>query len=418
MARTLEKLSDLKVRRIQIPGYLGDGGGLYLQVSPSLSKSWVFRYQMNGRAREMGLGAFHSFGLSDARKRAMKCRQLVADGIDPIDDRKSAQHQKRLAEARAVAFGRCAALYIEAHRSGWKNAKHAAQWESTLATYCKPIWNVPVDEVDTELVMLCLNPIWTTKTETASRVRGRIESVLAWATVRKLRTGDNPAAWRNHLDQLLPKRSEVQKVKPRPALPYVEIPTFMSKLRQHQGLSARALELQILTTTRPGESAGAQWEEIDLAKALWIIPAERMKAEKEHRVPLSPAAVELLRSLIPKVKGEPIVPSGHVFPGVKGQSLTTAAGEKLMKGMHASDIARGGTGYMDPREKRPCVPHGFRSCFRDWAAETTKHSREVIEKALAHLLKDASEAAYQRGDLLTRRAKLMNDWERYCRSAA
>ncbi|WP_449427862.1 tyrosine-type recombinase/integrase [Rhodanobacter umsongensis] len=200
MARALEKLSDLKVRKAKTPGYLGDGGGLYLQISASLSKSWVFRYQINGRAREMGLGAFHSFGLSDARKRAMKCRQMVTDGIDPIDDRKSAQQQKRLTEARTVAFGRCAGLYIEAHRSGWKNAKHAAQWESTLATYCKPIWDVPVDRVDTELVMLCLNPIWTTKTETASRLRGRIESVLAWATVRKLRTGDNPAAWRNHLD--------------------------------------------------------------------------------------------------------------------------------------------------------------------------------------------------------------------------
>jgi len=242
--------------------------------------------------------------------------------------------------------------------------------------------------------------------------------VLAWATVRKLRTGDNPAAWRNHLDQLLPKRSEVQKVKPRPALPYVEIPAFMSQLRQRSEISARMLEFQILTATRPGEAAGVQWEEIDLVKALWIIPAERMKAEKEHRVPLPRTTVELLHSLIPHVEGKPIVPHGHVFPGVKGQPMTTAACEKLIKGMHASDIAKGGTGYMDPREKRPCVPHGFRSSFRDWAAETTKHSREVIEKALAHLLKDASEAAYQRGDLLTRRAKLMNDWERYCGSTA
>lgn len=402
MARAFEKLSDLKVRKVKLPGYLSDGGGLYLQVSPSLTKSWVFRYQIDGRAREMGLGSFNTFGLRDARDRATNCRKLLADGIDPIDHRNAALQKKRLSDARVMTFGQCCEKYIEAHRSGWKNAKHAGQWEATLSTYCKLLWSLDVGAIDTALVMKCLEPIWTAKTETASRVRGRIESVLAWATVRKFRTGDNPAAWRNHLDQLLPKRSKVQKVEHRAALPHADIPQFMTKLRLCQGLSARALELQILTATRPGEAVGAKWEEFDVPAAMWIIPAERMKAGKEHRVPLSQTAVGLLRSLIPNTpKGKLLHVAGHVFPGVKDRPLTTAAAMNLLKELHPDITA-----------------HGFRSTFRDWAAETTKHPREVIEAAMAHRLKDKSEAAYQRGDLLTRRAKLMNDWDRYCRPAA
>jgi len=393
MARAFEKLSDLKVRKVKTPGYLGDGGGLYLQVSPSLSKSWVFRYQIDGRSREMGLGSFNTFGLRDARDRATNCRKLLADGVDPIDQRNAAQQKKQLADARVMTFGQCCGKYIEAHRSGWKNAKHAGQWDATLRTYCTLLWPLDVATIDTALVMKCLEPIWTAKTETASRVRGRIESVLAWATVRKFRTGDNPASWRNHLDQLLPKRSKVQKVEHRAALPYADMPEFMTKLRLREGLSARVLELQILTATRPGETAGAQWDEVDLAAAIWIIPAERMKADKEHRVPLSATALSILQSL-PHV-------SPSIFPGVNGRPITTAAAMKLLKELQPDITA-----------------HGFRSTFRDWAAETTKHPREVIEAAMAHRLKDKSEAAYQRGDLLIRRAKLMNDWDRHCRSAA
>ena len=393
MARAFEKLSDLKVRKVKTPGYLGDGGGLYLQVSPSLSKSWVFRYQIDGRTREMGLGSFNTFGLRDARDRATSCRKLLADGVDPIDQRNAAQQKKQLADARVMTFGQCCGKYIEAHRSGWKNAKHAGQWDATLRTYCTLLWPLDVATIDTALVMKCLEPIWTAKTETASRVRGRIESVLAWATVRKFRTGDNPASWRNHLDQLLPKRSKVQKVEHRAALPYADMPEFMTKLRLREGLSARVLELQILTATRPGETAGAQWDEVDLAAAIWIIPAERMKADKEHRVPLSATALSILQSL-PHV-------SPSIFPGVNGRPITTAAAMKLLKELQPDITA-----------------HGFRSTFRDWAAETTKHPREVIEAAMAHRLKDKSEAAYQRGDLLIRRAKLMNDWDRHCRSAA
>jgi len=393
MARAFEKLSDLKVRKVKTPGYLGDGGGLYLQVSPSLSKSWVFRYQIDGRTREMGLGSFNTFGLRDARDRATSCRKLLADGVDPIEQRNTAQQKKQLADARVMTFGQCCEKYIEAHRSGWKNAKHAGQWDATLRTYCTLLWPLDVATIDTALVMKCLEPIWTAKTETASRVRGRIESVLAWATVRKFRTGDNPASWRNHLDQLLPKRSKVQKVEHRAALPYADMPEFMTKLRLREGLSARVLELQILTATRPGETAGAQWAEVDLAAAMWTIPAERMKADKEHRVPLSAAALSILQSL-PHV-------SPSIFPGVNGRPITTAAAMKLLKELQPDITA-----------------HGFRSTFRDWAAETTKHPREVIEAAMAHRLKDKAEAAYQRGDLLIRRAKLMNDWERHCQSTA
>jgi Integrase len=398
MARQLEKLSALKVNRASTPGYLGDGGGLYLQVSASGSKSWVFRFQLAGRAREMGLGALHTFGLKEARERAQRCRQLVADGIDPIEEKQADRQRKQQADARAVTFGACCEKYIEAHRAGWRNEKHAAQWDATLRTYCAAIWKLDVAAIDTALVLKCLEPIWLEKTETASRLRGRIESVLAWATVRKFRTGDNPAQWRNHLDQLLPKRSKVQKVEHRAALPYADAAEFMAKLRQRQGLAARALELQILTATRPGEAAGAQWDEFDLDTGIWIIPGERMKAGKEHRIPLSPAAVTLLQSLIPTTpKGKRMHVVGHVFPGVKGRPLTTAAGMALLKEM-----------------KTGVTAHGFRSTFRDWAGDTTSHPREIIEAAMAHRLKDAAEAAYQRSDLLQRRAKLMNDWARYC----
>jgi integrase len=286
---------------------------------------------------------------------------------------------------------------VEAHRSGWRNAKHAEQWDSTLRTYCASLWPLDVSAVDTALVMKCLDPIWTTKTETASRLRGRIESVLAWATVRKYRSGDNPAAWRNHLDQLLPKPSKVQKVEHRPALPYADVAEFMAKLRQRQGLAARVLELQILTATRPGEASGARWDEIDLDAALWIIPEDRMKAGKEHRVPLSDAAVTLLRSMIPKAKGKLVTPHGPIVPGNKGKTITTAAGMALLKDMQPGITA-----------------HGFRSTFRDWAGETTKFPREVIEAAMAHQLKDAAEAAYARGTLLERRRHLMDAWAGYC----
>jgi integrase len=391
MAAQINRLTATSVKT-KHPGMHADGGSLYLLVkADGKNRSWIFRYRdrVTGKLRDMGLGPTWDVSLAEARERAATLRRQLRDGQDPLAtkhasrDAAKAQHEKRM------PFGRCAELYIETHRNGWRNPKHAQQWDSTLRTYCQPVWTLPVDTIDTALVMKCLDPIWTTKTETASRLRGRIESVLAWATVRGLRTGDNPAAWRNHLDQLLPARNKVQAVEHRAALPYAEVAEFMVELRQRDTLAARVLELQILTATRPGEAAGAEWDELDLDGAVWTIPPARMKAGKEHRVPLAPAVLKLLKAL-PQT-------SPSVFPGVRGKPITTEAAMKLLK------------------ELRPgLTAHGFRSTFRDWAAETTSHPREVIEAAMAHRLKDAAEAAYQRGDLLQRRAVLMKDWAGYC----
>jgi integrase len=391
MAAQINRLKATSIKT-KPPGMHADGGSLYLLVkADGKSRSWIFRYRdrVTGKLRDMGLGPAWDVSLAEARERASNLRRMLRDGQDPLAIKHAQKAQARTLHEKRMPFGRCAELYIETHRSGWKNPKHAAQWSATLSTYCQPVWALPVDTIDTALVMKCLDPIWTAKTETASRLRGRMESVLAWATVRGLRSGDNPAAWRNHLDQLLPARNKVQPVEHRPALPYTEVAAFMAELRQRDTTAARALELQILTASRPGEAAGAQWAELDLQGAVWTIPADRMKAGKEHRIPLAPAAVKLLKAL-PQV-------NGNVFPGVKNRPITTDAAMKLLK------------------ELRPgLTAHGFRSTFRDWAAETTSHPREVIEAAMAHRLKDAAEAAYQRGDLLRRREVLMKDWAGYC----
>lgn len=399
MARELNKLTALKVKRTIKPGRYGDGGGLYLLVQPNGNRSWVFRWRdrLTGKLRDKGLGPAWDISLEQARDKAKLCREQVRNGGDPIEDARTAITTKRLELAKRMTFAECAEKYIEAHKAGWRNDKHAAQWTSTLKTYAEPINPLPVAAIDTALVLKCLEPYWASKTETMTRVRQRIESVLDWARVRDYRTGENPARWKGHLDALLPQRSKVQKVEHRAALPYTGMGAFMAKLRNRTGLAAKALELQILTATRPGEAAGAQWVEFDLEGAQWIIPGERMKAGKEHRIPLSDAAVTLLRSLIPMVKGKPVTPAGNVFPGVKGRPLTTAAGMALLKEMKAEVTA-----------------HGFRSTFRDWAGETTKFPREVIEAAMAHRLKDAAEAAYARGDMLERRRHLMADWAAYC----
>ena len=391
MAAQINRLKTTHIKT-KPPGMHADGGSLYLLVkADGKNRSWIFRYRdrITGKLRDMGLGAAWDVGLAEARERAASLRRMLRDGQDPLAVKHALKAEARTQHEKRMAFGRCAELYIETHRSGWKNPKHTAQWDSTLRTYCLPVWKTPVDAIDTALVMKCLDPIWTTKTETASRLRGRMESVLAWATVRGLRTGDNPAAWRNHLDQLLPARNKVQAVEHRAALPYADMAAFMVELRQRDSVAARVLELQILTATRPGEAAGAQWAEFDLQGAVWTIPGERMKAGKEHRIPLAPAVLKLLKAL-PRV-------DRNLFPGVKGKPITTDAAMKLLK------------------ELRPEVTaHGFRSTFRDWAAEQTSHAREIIEHAMAHRLKDAAEAAYQRGDLLRRRAVLMKDWASYC----
>jgi integrase len=395
MAREIGKLTALKVSRAKTRGYLADGGGLYLQVSESGAKSWVFRYRNDGRLREMGLGAAHTLGLADARQRATDCRKLRLDGCDPIDERKAGQLKAKLDAARAMTFEQCAEAYIAAHLASWKNAKHAAQWSSTLATYAYPVFGAQaVHAIDVGLVLNAVEPIWHTKTETASRLRQRIEAVLDWASARGHRQGDNPARWRGHLDKLLPARARVQKVLHHAALPYTEVGGFMAALREQEGMAASALEFLILTATRTGEVIGATWDEIDLDAGLWTIPGDRMKAGREHRVPLSkPALADLKRLRRDNQAGR------FVFPGGKAEKpLSNVAMLKLLERMERSDL----------------TVHGFRSTFRDWAAERTNFPREVAEHALAHSLPDKVEAAYQRGDLFEKRRRLMAEWAKFC----
>ncbi len=393
MAGGINKLSALGVQRAKRIGYYGDGGGLWLQISKLGGKSWVCRFSFQGRVCEMGLGAAHTVSLAEARLQAQACRKAVKEGRNPIEERKAKRADARLEAANTKTFAECAIAYIEAHRAGWKNEKHGKQWATTLETYAFPvIGQLAVAAVDTALVLRVLEPIWHTKTETANRLRGRVETVLDWATVRGYRQGENPARWRGHLDKLLPARSKVQAVEHHAALPYMEIGAFMVDLREREGIAPRALEFAILTVARSGEVRGATWAEIDLDARLWTVPAERMKAGKEHRVPLSDEALALLQSL-PRTKDDE-----YVFPAFKKKPLSDMSLLAVLRRME-----RGGF-----------TQHGFRSTFRDWAGETTAHPREVIEHALAHQLKDKAEAAYQRGDLLRKRAALMADWARYC----
>lgn len=394
MARKLHHLSARAVERQSKPGYYPDGAGLYLQVSLSGSKSWVFRYMLAGRAREMGLGSLLGVSLADARAKAADCRKLLANRMDPIEARDAGRAQLALTAAKSITFADCAAAYIKAHRAGWKNAKHASQWENTLATYCEPYFgSIGAQDVDTGVVLKALEPIWTDKPETATRVRARVERVLDWATARGYRTGENPARWRGHMDKLLPMLGKKNRVKHHAALPFGEVADFIATLRAQEGVAARALEFLILTATRTGEVIGARWSELDVDAGVWVIPAERMKAHREHRVPLSPQAVKVLRSMERLRQGD------YVFPGMRaGAPLSNMAMLELLKRMGRDDV----------------TTHGFRSTFRDWTAERTSYPREVCEMALAHTVSDQVEAAYRRGDLLEKRRRLMAEWARHC----
>lgn len=376
----------------------GDGGGLWLQLSRFGTKSWLFRFTLHGKAREMGLGPVHTISLAEARQEAERCRKLLRQSVDPIEARKAEKASAALEVAQVWTFKACAESYVTAHEVGWRNAKHADQWRNTLAAYAYPLLGaLPVQGIDTGLVMKVLEPVWITKTETASRLRGRIEAILDWAAARKYRQGENPARWKGHLDKLLPARSKVQKVIHHPALAYDEMGEFMAALRGQNSVGARGLEFQILCATRTGEAIGARWDEIDLTKQVWTIPAERMKSGREHRVPLSSAALTVLESMA-KVRQE----GGWVFPGARvGKPLSNMAFLQLLKRMKRDDL----------------TAHGFRSTFRDWAAERTAYSREVAEMALAHIVADKVEAAYRRGDLFEKRARLMQDWADFCAKA-
>lgn len=394
MARLVEKLTPLTVSKATKPGYFGDGAGLWLQVSKSGSKSWIFRFTLAGKQREMGLGAVHTVTLPEARAKAKECRLLLLDGKDPLDTRKATVLVQALERAKMMTFDQCATAYIAAHRGGWKNAKHVSQWENTLQTYASPIIGaLPVAAVDTALVVKVLSPIWQGKTETATRLRGRIESILDWATVSKYRQGDNPARWRGHLENLLANPHKLAKVEHHPALPWQDMGAFMAALRKQEGIAAKAVEFAILTAGRSGEVRAASWAEIDFDASIWTVPAEHMKMNREHRVPLSTAAVALLKAM-PRM-GE------LIFPGAK-------------EGKPLSDMSL--TSVLRRMERRDITVHGFRSSFRDWCAESVANAfpREVCEHALAHSLPDKVEAAYRRGDLIEKRVLLMQAWADYC----
>jgi integrase len=406
------KLSALKVAREKRPGIYGDGGGLYLQVTKQGSKSWIFRFwvaerdlktgavvrdpatnKVRGRGREMGLGSCITVSLAEARERALECRKLREKDVDPIDAREAARRQASLERAKSLKFREAAATYMAAHRAAWKNDKHAGQWTATLQTYAYPLLGeVSVQAIDTALIMKVIEPIWATKPETANRVRGRIESILNWATVRGYRQGENPARWRGHLDKLLPSLDKVLKPLHHKALPYAEIPTFMAKLWKEEGIAARALEFTILTAARTSEAIAARRSEINAGKKLWTVPADRMKADKEHRVPLSDRALEITTAAAANEED-------FIFPGGRWRRpLSNMAMLALLRRMGRSDL----------------TVHGFRSTFRDWAAERTNFPNEVVEMALAHAIDSKTEAAYRRGDLFEKRQRLMGEWDAYC----
>lgn len=384
--RKLKQLSAKQVENIKVPNYYIDGAGLYLQVSDTLTKSWIFRYARAGREREMGLGPLHTVSLADARQRATAARVLLLDGIDPIEHREVARAALRAESEKSRTFADCAAAYIKAHRAGWRNDKHAEQWAYTLEAFTKPFAALPVQRVDTALVLKALEPIWTEKHETARRTRARIEAVLDWATVRGFRTGDNPARWKGHLQQLLANVKKRALVEHHAALPYQQLPAFIADLRKLPGTSARALEFLILTAARTSEVRLAKPEEID--GATWAIPAGRMKSHREHRVPLSARAMELAK-----------LHSGYLFPGPEDNvPMSQMALLMLLRRMGREDL----------------TVHGFRSTFRDWCAEMTNYPREVAEMALAHAIGDQTEAAYRRGDLFEKRRRLMAEWAKFC----
>jgi integrase len=369
------------------PGHYGDGSGLYLQVSDYGTRSWVFRYKLNGKAHEMGLGGVNTFTLKEARERARAARQLLADGIDPIQARKEKRDAKRAAEGKRITFEEAARLYISAHEAAWSK-RHRDQWQATLEQHAFPVLGkLTVDAIELPHIRRVLEPMWNEKTETANRVRKRIERVLAWATVGGFRQGDNPARWSGHLAEMLPSRAKLQAVQHMAAMPFAELPAFMADLHKRADITARALEFTILTAARTGEIIGATWDEIDLKEKLWTIPGSRMKSGRSHRAPLSERAVEILESLHNE--------GGRIFP---------INNMKMVRMLHTM--------------REGLTVHGFRSAFSDWCRERTNYPRDVVEMCLAHLIKDKSEAAYRRGDALEKRRRLMDEWGRYCNSPA
>ena len=391
MARGINKLTARAVSTKKEPGWYSDGNGLYLQVSPSGSKSFVYRYKVDGKERRMGLGSVSpENSLEAARRAAEQARQLKAKGIDPIEHKRSQEAERALQVAKTITFKEFALKYIDLHKSGWKNPRHESYWRNTLQKYAFPvIGDLPVQHIDTGLVLEVIEPIWLEKTETASRVRQRIENILDWAKARGFREGENPARWKGHLDRSLPKRQKVQKTKHFSAMPYQDVPAFYQAVRAIDTIAAKALAFTILTACRGTEAREVVWSEID--GDMMVLPPLRMKADREHRIPLTAEAM----AIIEEVKG---YDEKFLFPGHKrGKAISEVSVRHVLRKTHPQFTI-----------------HGFRSSFRDWCAETTSYPLEVVEKCLAHGIKDATEASYQRGDMLAKRAKLMQAWAVYC----
>lgn len=396
MAKGIHRLTALQIEKAKKPGRIADGGGLYLQVTVGsddrIRRSWLVRYRLNGKTREMGLGPLEIMDLGDARDAAKQARKRAGQQIDPIEARESERAQAAQASAPKLTFKQAAEKFIDTHESGWSNPKHRQQWRNTLDTYAYPAFgSKPITEVTRADIIGVLDPIWKEKTETASRVMNRCVRVLEWSVARGYRTGEEVAAWPKLIQRALPPRSKIQKVEHHPALPYADMKHFMAQLSERSTTTARALEFLILTASRTTETLQARWTEIDLKAAVWTVPGERMKNRRPHRVPLSKKAVSILKD-VKRLRSKE-----WVFPGLRGHLSETSL-LTVLEGMGRDDI----------------TVHGFRSTFRDWAAERTSFPREVAEKALAHVVKDKAEAAYQRGDMLDKRRVMMEDWAKFC----
>lgn len=410
MPKVAKELTASEVRRLTRPGNHAVGGvsGLLLQVKGG-SRSWVLRTKMADKRRWFGLGGYPSVTLADARERAREIKDMIRRGVDPAMERKAAREALRAAQAKRMTFAEAARRAHAAKETEFRNAKHRKDWLSSLERHAfEHIGDLPVADIELPHVLRVLEPIWKDRTETATRVRQRLEAVLSWAKVSGFRQGDNPASWSGNLDAVLPKPAKFKQTSHLPALPWERLPEFMAELRKRQGMAARALEFAILTAARSGEIRHAKWSDIDMAARLWVIPAERMKAGKVHRVPLSGEALALLEAL-PRMEGEP-----WVFPAPRGGPLSDMTISAVTRRMSADNVKRGGQGYVDPSNQRVVVPHGFRSAFKDWTRNRTDVPDEVSELALAHVNSDATRAAYARDELLPQRAVLMSQWGRFC----
>jgi integrase len=410
MPKIAKELSAIEVRRLNHPGFHAVGGvaGLLLQVTETGARSWVLRVRIGAKRRGIGLGAFPGVSLADARNKAQAMREQIAEGIDPVAEKKAQKHAMKVSQLKALTFEQAARKAHAARQAEFRNAKHRKDWLASLERYAfDAMGKVLVADVEMAHVMKVLEPIWSTRTETATRVRQRIETVLNWATVSGHRQGDNPARWRGNLEAVLPKPTKITTVGNQPALPWQRVPEFMRALREREGMGARALEFAILTAARSGEVRGATWAEIDLDRRVWTVPGERMKAGKPHRVPLSDAAVTLLEAL-PRIAG-----SNAVFTAARGGVLSDMTLSAVARRMH-SDTKESTGGWIDPQNGKAVVPHGFRSSFKDWARSQAVFPDEVSELALAHVNSDATRAAYARDELMPQRAKLMQAWADYC----